>query len=336
MELNLSQVSAFVTLVEEGHFGRAARRLYLSTPAVSKRIQGLERQLRVQLLVRDPVGSVELTSAGEQFVEAAALLLQQATDAARAARADDRAQQVLLGYPAGVDVVLRHFDLPGAARAMRSECPTARLSAVPVTFGDINRVLLTRRVDVMINICPMHVPGVVSEPLSVTDARMALVPPHHPLADASVVTAEEAAEYPMLYSTAPPSEWMEPFWLADLRPRREARLVAIDDDNALAVLHHPLTGNALMLTLSRLEPDGVPAHLRAVAISGAAETRIHAVYRADDRRTILDPLLTALRGLGPPRSPPALNVAAATVPGPHALQESLARSWGYEEAPASC
>jgi len=81
MELNLSQVSAFVALVEEGHFGRAAQRLYLTTPAVSKRIQGLERQLRVQLLIRDPAGGVALTSAGEQFVGAAGLLLQQATDA---------------------------------------------------------------------------------------------------------------------------------------------------------------------------------------------------------------------------------------------------------------
>jgi DNA-binding transcriptional LysR family regulator len=336
MELNLSQVSAFVTLVEEGRFGRAARRLYLTTPAVSKRIQALERQLHVQLLIRDPVDGVALTSAGEQFVGAAALLLQQAADAARAARADDGTEHVLLGYPAGAEVVLRYFDLAGAARDMRSESPAARLSAVPVTFGDINRVLLAHRVDVMINVCPMHVPGVVSEPLAVTDARMALVPPHHPLADASTVTAEEAAEYPMLYSTVPPCEWMEPFWLADLRPRREARLVASEYDNAVDVLHHALTGNALVLTLSRLEPDCVPAHLRAVAISGLARTRIHAVYRAEDRRTILDRLLTALRRAGPPMSPPALNLVAATVATRGPLQEISAWSWGYEEAPASC
>jgi DNA-binding transcriptional LysR family regulator len=180
MELNLAQVSAFVTLAEECHFGRAARRLYLTKPAVSKRIQGLEKQLRVRLLIRDPVGGVTLTSAGEQFVEAAALLLQQATDAEHAARADAPAEHVLLGYPAGVDVVLRRFDLAGAARDMRSESPGARLSAVPVPFGDINRVLYAHRVDVMINPCPMHVPGVVSEPLPVTDARIALVPPPPP------------------------------------------------------------------------------------------------------------------------------------------------------------
>jgi hypothetical protein len=92
---------------------------------------------------------------------------------------------------------------------------------------------------------------------------------------------------------------MEPFWLADVRPRREARLVAIEDDNAFDVLHHPLNGNALLLGLS-LQPDAVPAHLTAVAISGAARIRMHAAYRAEDRRTILDRVLTALRRVGPP------------------------------------
>ena len=305
MELNLAQVSAFVALAEECHFGRAARRLYLTTPAVSKRIQGLERQLHVRLLVRDPVGGVALTSAGEQFVGAATLLLQQATDAERAAHANGSAQHVLVGYPAGAEIVLRRLDLPGAARDMRAESPGARLSAVPVPCGDINRVLLAHRVDVMINPCPMHVPGVESEPLPVISARIALVPAHHPLADASIVPAAEVAEYPMLYNPLAPREWMEPFWLADLRPRREARLVAIDDDNAFDVLHHPLTGNALILNLSMLEPAGVSAHLTAVAVSGAAPVRLHAVYRAEDRRTVLNRVLTALRRVGPPMTTPA-------------------------------
>jgi DNA-binding transcriptional LysR family regulator len=299
MELNLSQVSAFVVLVDEGHFGRAARRLYLTTPAVSKRIQGLERQLHVRLLIRDPAGGIALTSAGLQFVGAATLLLQQATDAERAARANGSARRVLLGFPAGVEIVLRRLDLAGAARDMRSESPGARLSAVPVRFGDINRALLARRVDVMINDCPMHVPGVVSEPLPLTAARIALVPAHHPLAGASMVPAAEVAEYPMLYNPLAPPEWMEPFWLADLRSRREARLVAIDDDNAFDVLHHPMTGDALMLTLSTSEPDGVAAHLTAVAISGAAPIRLYAVYRAEDRRTILDQVITTLRRVAP-------------------------------------
>jgi DNA-binding transcriptional LysR family regulator len=300
MELNLAQVSAFVALAEECHFGRAARRLYLTTPAVSKRIQGLEKQLHVRLLIRDPVGGVTLTSAGEQFVGAAVLLLQQATDAASAARANVTAQHVLLGYPAGVEIVLRRFDLAGAARDMRTESPGARLSAVPVSFGDINRVLHAHRVDVMIIGSPMDVPGVVSEPLPVTDARIALVPPRHPLADAAMVAAEEVAEYPILFSRAAPTECMGLFWLADLRPRRDARLVAIDDDNVVDVLHHPLNGNALMLSLSMLNTDGRSPHLTAVAISGAGRIRMHAAYRAEDRRTILDRVLTALRRVGPP------------------------------------
>jgi DNA-binding transcriptional LysR family regulator len=191
--------------------------------------------------------------------------------------------------------VLRRFDLPDAARSMRTEQPAARLVTVPVAFHEVNRVLPEHRVDVLINCCPMHWPGTISEPLPATDTRFALVPARHPLAGAVTLPAEELAGLPLMYNTHAPAEWTEPFWLADVRSRRDARLVPDESDHALAVLRRLVTTDAVLIGLATSAPPP-PAQLGLVrlGIDGLAPVRLHAVYRADDRRAVLLPLLTAL------------------------------------------
>ena len=74
MDLDLRAVRYFVAVAEELHFGRAAARLHISQPALSKQVQRLERQLGAPLLVR---GSrhVALTPRGETFLGDARELL---------------------------------------------------------------------------------------------------------------------------------------------------------------------------------------------------------------------------------------------------------------------
>src|SRR6266567_1821003 len=74
MELDLTQVRAFVVTAEQLHFGRAAARLFLTQQALSKRIQRLEHSLGEPLFVRGTRG-VELTEAGHRFLPHARALL---------------------------------------------------------------------------------------------------------------------------------------------------------------------------------------------------------------------------------------------------------------------
>jgi DNA-binding transcriptional LysR family regulator len=93
MELDLTQVRAFVEIAQQRHFGRAAARLFLTQQALSKRIQRLEHTLGEPLFVRGTAG-VELTEAGQRFLPHAQALLAAADAAAAAARPGSRPLRV--------------------------------------------------------------------------------------------------------------------------------------------------------------------------------------------------------------------------------------------------
>ena len=80
-----------MAIAEYGHYGRAAASLRLTQPALTQRIQVLERELGVQLLKRNS-REVRLTPAGEAFIEHARGLVQ----------SEDRALRALTDYAAGV------------------------------------------------------------------------------------------------------------------------------------------------------------------------------------------------------------------------------------------
>jgi DNA-binding transcriptional LysR family regulator len=83
--LEISQLRCFVAVAEELHFSRAAERLNMTQPPLSRQVRLLEHQLGVPLLERTS-RSVRLTAAGKAFLPEAARILFMVEEAARIAR----------------------------------------------------------------------------------------------------------------------------------------------------------------------------------------------------------------------------------------------------------
>ncbi len=99
---SLDQLRAFVAVAEELHFGRAAERLNMTQPPLSRQIQKLEKSIKVQLFKRDN-RHVALTPAGKAFLTEARSLLAHAQSAPELARriSDGSSGLIRIGFTAG-------------------------------------------------------------------------------------------------------------------------------------------------------------------------------------------------------------------------------------------
>src|SRR5262249_21466474 len=78
--MELRHLRYFVVVGEEQHFGRAAERLRVAQPALSRQIQDLEEEIGFKLFERLPRGG-KISAAGKSFLEDARLILRQVDEA---------------------------------------------------------------------------------------------------------------------------------------------------------------------------------------------------------------------------------------------------------------
>ena len=80
--MSLVQLEYFVAIAEEGNIGRAAKRLHISQPPLSRQLRSLEAELGTELFTRSTRG-VKLLPRGKQFLEHARRILASVEEAKR-------------------------------------------------------------------------------------------------------------------------------------------------------------------------------------------------------------------------------------------------------------
>jgi DNA-binding transcriptional LysR family regulator len=128
-ELEFRQLEYFVAVAEELHFGRAAARMFISQPALSQAIAGLERTLDVKLFARTRQ-NVELTEAGTELLRHARGMLADRLDTVAAVRRVDRGEAGVLHI--GV-ALLAEGEVAPAFAALATECPELLLDRSSAT-----------------------------------------------------------------------------------------------------------------------------------------------------------------------------------------------------------
>lgn len=188
--MELRHLRYFVTVAEELHFRKAAEKLHIVQPALSKQISALERELGVQLLERDR-RNVALTEAGRLFLDEANALLAQADGAVARARAVGFGEvgRLNIGFiqPALADL------LPRSLRVFRQHYPDVVLSLSEATSRVAIERVIARSMHFAFTRLPVAArPELCTEALS-EEPVLLVVPDGHPLADRGSIRLEDIA-----------------------------------------------------------------------------------------------------------------------------------------------
>jgi DNA-binding transcriptional LysR family regulator len=188
-------LQCFVTLAEELNFARAAQRLSLSQPPLTKRIQALEEQLRIPLFERT-TRRVRLTPAGSVLLVEARRLFAQSLAMQRAVQRmhESGAGTLRIGFVSTTLLAMLQAELPRI---------TAEMQGVEFVWAEVTSpkqvdALLNNEIDLGFVHTPLDMKGLSNRVLA--DERFVVaLPEAHPLATRKWLRLAEIAEEPLVF-----------------------------------------------------------------------------------------------------------------------------------------
>jgi DNA-binding transcriptional LysR family regulator len=188
--MELRHLHAFVAVAEEGTFTKAARRLHISQPPLSKQVQQLERELGTALFIRRRDG-IELTRDGQMLLEraqAAVKAFHEFEECTKSVNSRERPLRIGIGWGLweAVERIRAHHE---------QRFPEMRIVAEDLCSE--RSPAHERRIDVAVLRPPVDSARYASEPLF-EEQLVALLADTHPLASRKSVRLVELADEPLL------------------------------------------------------------------------------------------------------------------------------------------
>jgi DNA-binding transcriptional LysR family regulator len=192
--LDLFQLRCFAAVAEELHFGRAATRLHMTQPPLSRQIQLLEHAVGVQLLERTS-RRVRLTAAGTVLYKDAATLLRLAQQAAEAAARTGKGQagRVVVGYTAVSGYALIPALLAEAGRRF----PEIEIELHEAVSSEQLRALAAETLDLAF-VRPLHTTGAFHYERVAREPMLLALSSTHPLAAKAKPRLADMAGQPLI------------------------------------------------------------------------------------------------------------------------------------------
>lgn len=286
----LDQARSFIAVAEELHFGRAAVRLNMTQPPLSRQIQKLEREVRVELLARDK-RKVVLTPAGSAFLTEARKLVAAAERAPHTARliAQGSAGILRIGFTAASG-----FSLLGPVlKVIAESLPGVDVELQELVTSEQIHALATGDLDLGLARPPFDTERFRSRLLLSEDLMLA-VPAGHPLdVPDRPVTSADLRDTPLIMHSPTKARYFY-----DL----SVRLMPIEHRNVIHTVSQILTmvslvaagrGVAIVPESARtLQLEGV-SYLRLDEVASDA-VELHAIWNHDSANPALAQLIEHL------------------------------------------
>ena len=294
--MDVEQLRSFLAVADELHFGRAAERLHVAQPPLSRTIKQLERELGTRLFDRN-TRSVRLTSSGQALMDPAQEVLDALRRAETAVRSADHGEvgTVRIAF-AGVST---HRLVARLARVVRSQRPGIQLELSSQNFAQpAMKRLLAGETDLALGRWDV-VPAEIAAQVVMPDSLVLAVPDTHPLAGARRLSIGQLASEGFV--SLPPHE-------GSVLPDRLRRLAHANGFVADVVQVAPDTQTALALvsaevgchlTLASVAENVTDPHVVFIPLNESTpslDVHLRAAWRRDDQnpalRAVLDELLT--------------------------------------------
>ena len=192
--MDLRHLKYFIAVAEELNIGRAALRLHISQPPLTRQIQQMEEELGVALFIRTPRG-VELTQAGEMFLEEARNIR------ALIERAIERTKRAGEGKLGRMDIGIFGSGILGAIPKLlhlfRDTHPDVEVVLHTMTKEEQIEALRQKRISVAFNRMLLPLPDITSE-LILREPLFLAIRQEHPLSAQESVSFMELANYPLV------------------------------------------------------------------------------------------------------------------------------------------
>ncbi|NUU24507.1 MAG: LysR family transcriptional regulator [Streptomycetaceae bacterium] len=292
MDVHLRDLRYFVATAEELNFTRAAERLFVSQPALSKQIRQLEEQLRVRLFDRDK-RAVTLTGPGEALLPAAREMLR-AWDEAQRAVGDAAAAEASV-LTVGLSTSVGRGLLQRARSRFAERRPAWTLKLRQINWDDATAGLAGGEVDVALLWLPVPGQDALNVHVLATEPRWVALREDHPLADRDEIAFRELLDEPFLAlpTSAGP---LRDYWLAvderGGRPVKVGATVGNADETFTAIEE----GSGIVLLAEGNAAIYRRPGVAAVPVTGLSPCELALAWGKQDHRPVIRDFIEALTG----------------------------------------